>query len=83
MIQDYEQYITEARTNPTFMSKQIKTWTMEIMNEVMPKARIEDLDTMIRYIVTGLQQGKHEYEKIFPDDKEFLDKIEEIIQKLS
>ena len=24
MIQDYEQYITEARTNPTFMSRQVK-----------------------------------------------------------
>jgi hypothetical protein len=68
MIQDYEQYITEARTNPTSMSRQVKTWAMEIMNEIMPKARIEDLDTMIRYIVIGLQQGKHEYEKVFPDE---------------
>ena len=83
MIQDYEQYITEARTNSTSMSRQVKTWTMEIMNEIMPKARIEDLDTMIRYIVIGLQQGAHEYEKVFPNDKEFLDKIKEIIQKLS
>lgn len=83
MIQDYEQYITESRTNPTFIAKQIKDWTMEILNEMYANARLEDFQTIKKSIVLGLQRGMHEYEKVFPDDKEVLDEIKDTIQKLS
>jgi len=46
MIQDYEQYITESRTNPTFIAKQVKDWTMEILNEMYANARLEDFQTI-------------------------------------
>ena len=83
MIQDYEQYITESRTNPTFISKQVKDWTMEILNEMHANARLEDFQTIKKSIVLGLQRGMHEYEKVFPDDKEILDEMKDTIQKLS
>lgn len=83
MIQDYEQYITEARTNPTFISKQIKTWIMELIPEMDQQTRLVNFERIMEHIIIGLQQGLHEYEKVFPDDKEVSDKIKETIQKLS
>jgi len=83
MIQDYEQYITESRTNPTFISKEIKTWVMELIPVTDQQTRIINFQRMMDHIIIGLQQGLHEYEKVFPEDKEVSDKIKETIQKLS
>jgi hypothetical protein len=83
MIQDYEQYITEARTNPTFISKETKTWVMELIPEMNQQTRLVNFDRIVDHIIIGLQQGLHEYEKVFPNDMEVSDKIKETIQKLS
>ena len=53
------EYINEGRTNPTAISKSVKTWIMECAGS----DSFQISKDMVGAIIKGMQQGIHELEK--------------------
>lgn len=74
------EYIAESRTNPTAISKFIKTVVMELADN--PKSSFDNAHQIMDAIVMGLNQGIHEFEKKVPDDSKTVGYLMDIIGKI-
>ena len=76
------------KTNPTFISKQIKLWVMEqIPNFYLPQyddrfSGIKNIIMLKECIILGLERGMHEYSKKRGEDKRALNMLQKIINGL-
>lgn len=74
------EYIAESRTNPTTISKFIKTMVIELADK--PETSFDNAHQIIDVIVTGLNQGIHEFEKKVPDDSKTTEYLMDIAGKI-
>lgn len=75
-----EKYLIESRTNPTAISKFIKTVVMELSDK--PETSFNNAQQIVGAIVIGLDQGIHEIEKKVPDDSCTLEYLMDVADKL-
>ena len=79
-MKNLSEYLIEARTNPTAISKFIKNVVMEFADN--SKTSLINAQQMVDAIVRGLDQGIHEFEKKVPDDSQTTGYLMGIADKL-